>query len=52
MNKASRFRGVTKFKKARAKPWKAEIYVTEEGKRRHIYIGSFAREEDAARAFE
>ena len=48
----SRSRGVTKLKKARAKPWMAYIKVTEDGKQRHIYIGSFAREEDAARAYD
>ena len=35
-----------------AKPWRAEITVTEDGKRRHIHIATFAREEDAARAFD
>ena len=53
MNKASRFRGVTKDKNARkAKPWKAEITVTEDGKSRTIKIARFAREENAARAFD
>ena len=52
MNKASRFRGVTKDKRAKAKPWVAQIYVTEDGKQRYIHIGRFAREEDAARAFD
>ena len=49
---ASRFRGVTKLKGTKAKPWKAQINVTEDGKRRFIHIGSFAREEDAARAYD
>ena len=52
MDKASRFRGVTKEKKSKIKPWRAHIYVTEDGKHRKIYIGSFSREEDAARAFD
>ena len=47
---ASMFRGVIKVKGAKAKPWTA--YVTEDGKGRQIYIGTFAREEDAARAFD
>ena len=51
MNKASRFRGVTKGKRNKAKPWTAQIGVTEDGKHRQIHIGSFAREEDAARAY-
>ena len=52
MNKASRFRGVTKDKRMKTKPWAAHIKVTEDGKSRTIYIGAFAREEDAARAFD
>jgi len=52
MNKASRFRGVSKAKRRKTKPWKAQIKVTEDGKRRVITIGSFAREEDAACAFD
>ena len=49
---ASRFRGVYKDKKARTRPWTARIRVTEDGKGSLIYISSFAREEDAARAFD
>ena len=49
---ASRFRGVGKDKRKKAKPWKAEIKVTEDGKGRRIHIGCFAREEDTARAFD
>merc|ERR1712091_373193 len=49
---ASRFRGVSKFKRAKAKPWAAQIKVTEDGKQRTITIGRFAREEDAACAFD
>ena len=30
----------------------AEIKVTEDGKTRQIHIGNFAREEDAARAYD
>merc|ERR1711965_951811 len=52
MDKASRFRGVYKDKRAKAKPWKAQIYVTEDGKHRQFHIGYFSREEDAARAFD
>ena len=48
--KASKFRGVSKFKRKKAKPWTAQIRVTEAGKKRLIHIGTFAREEDAARA--
>ena len=51
-DEASRFRGVYKLKGGKAKPWKAEMNVTEDGKRRMIYIGTFAREEDAARAYD
>ena len=40
------------MKNAKAKPWMAQIKVTENGKRRLIYIGTFAREEDAARAYD
>ena len=50
VGKKSRFRGVSKYKKAKTKPWMAEISVTEDGKKRRIHIGTFAREEDAARA--
>ena len=39
-------------KKAKAKPWKAQIVVTEDGKSRLINIACFAREEDAARAYD
>ena len=49
---ASRFRGVSKFKERKAKPWAAHIKVTEDGKQRTITIGYFAREEDAARSFD
>ena len=35
-----------------AKPWRAQIQFRENDKHRNIYIGSFAREEDAARAFD
>ena len=49
---ASRFRGVYKDKRAKAKPWMAQIHVTEDGKRRLIHIGYVAREEDAARAYD
>ena len=52
MNKASRFKGVSKYKRAKAKPWQAQIYVTEDGKGRLIHIGYFSREEDAARAYD
>ena len=52
MNKASRFRGVRKINRRKTKPWKAEIGVTEDGKRRYFHIGTFAREEDAARAYD
>ena len=52
MDKASRFRGVTNQKNAKAKPWMAYIKVTEDGKQRQFYIGKFSREEDAARAFD
>merc|ERR1712097_10605 len=49
---ASRFRGVTKMKGRKAKPWAAQASVTEDGKPRRINIAYFAREEDAARAFD
>ena len=53
MNKVSRFRGVTKANGGKgAKPWAAEIKVTEGGKRRHFHIGTFAQEEDAARDYD
>ena len=53
MNMASRFWGVSKANSGKGpKPWKAEIYVTKGGKGRLIYIASFAREEDAARAYD
>ena len=52
MNKVSRFRGVYKVKGGKAKPWVAQIGITEDGKLRKIHIGTFAREEDAARAFD
>ena len=52
MNKASRFRGVRKDKRGKAKPWYAQITVTEDGKSRLIHIAYFAREDDAARAFD
>ena len=52
MSMASRFRGVSKFKERKAKPWKAKITVTEDGKKKTITIAHFAREEDAARAFD
>ena len=40
MNMASRFHGVTKDKNAKAKPWRAQIGVTEDGKNRTINIGT------------
>ena len=40
------------MKGRKARPWKAAIKVTEDGKRRRIHIGNFAQEEDAARAFD
>ena len=49
---SSRFRGVTKKEGRRAKPWMAQIQVTEDGKGRQIYIARFAREEDAARSYD
>ena len=50
---ASRFRGVCKANSGKGpKPWKAKIRVTEDGKQRTIHIATFAREEDAARAFD
>ena len=53
MNKASRFRGVSKANGGKGpKPWAAQITVTEGGKSRFIHIGNFAREEDAARAYD
>ena len=52
MDKASRFRGVGKDKRNKVKPWQAKIHFTEDGKRMNIHIGNFAREEDAARAFD
>ena len=48
-----RFRGVTKANGGKGpKPWVAQIYVIEGRKRMHIHIGTFAREEDAARAWD
>ena len=35
-----------------SKPWSAQIGVTEDGKHRRIHIATFAREEDAARAYD
>ena len=53
MDKASQFRGVSKANGGKGpKPWRAQIKVTEDGKHRQINIGTFAREEDAARAFD
>ena len=53
MNKASRFRGVSKASGGKGpKPWVANIGVTEDGKYKKIYVGTFAREEDAARAWD
>ena len=53
LDKTSRFRGVTKANGGtRAKPWAAKIKVNDDGKLRRIHIGSFVREEDAARAFD
>merc|ERR1712097_110403 len=49
---ASRFRGVTKMKGYQTKPWMAQITVTEDGKGRNVHIAYFAREEDAARAYD
>ena len=46
------FLGVHKDKNAKAKPWRAYFDITEKGKRRQIHIGSFAREEDAVRAYD
>ena len=52
-DKTSRFRGVTKVNGGKgAKPWAAQIKVTENGEKRRITIGYFAREEDAARAYD
>ena len=52
-DKASRYRGVTKAQGGKGvKPWKAFIQVTDGGKRRTVSIGRFAREEDAARAYD
>ena len=48
----SKFRGVSKEKRAKAKPWKAEICIAKDGTRRLIYLGTFAREEDAALAYD
>ena len=52
MDKASRFQGVGKMKGSRTQPWQAYIDIIEDGKRRRIHIATFAREEDAACAFE
>ena len=52
VNKTSRFRGVTKLKRMKAKPWKAQISLTMDGKTRVISIALFGREEDAARAYD
>ena len=52
MTKASRFRGVSKDKSKKVKPWQAQITVTEDGKQTKIHIAIFAREEDAARAYD
>ena len=48
----SRFRGVYKDKRAKAKPWSAKIQVTVDGKHRQMKIAAFAREVDAARAYD
>ena len=51
--RTSRFRGVSKKIGGKgSKPWQARIHVTENGKRRFIQISTFAREEDAGRAFD
>ena len=52
---ASRFRGVSKANGGKgAKPWLAAISVKEAeyGKYKKFHIGTFAREEDAARAYD
>ena len=52
LNKASKFRGVTKVKGLKAKPWASSIGVTENGKSRQIYISRTAKEDDAARSYD
>ena len=49
---ASKFWGVSHLKGRKAKPCIAQISVTKDGKRRRIHIATFAREEDAARAYD
>ena len=50
---ASRYWGVDRVKGRKAKPWRASIRIMEQkGKSRQIYIATFSKEEDAARAFD
>ena len=46
-------KGVSRDKRRQAKPWGAYIHVTKDGKKnRKIGIAHFAKEEDAARAYD
>ena len=48
-----KYKGVSRDKRRQAKPWGAYIHVTKDGKRnRKIGIAHFAKEEDAARAYD
>ena len=40
------------MKGRKSKPWAASINITKDGKKRQITIATFAREEDAAHAFD
>jgi len=51
-DKAARFRGGSRFEGRKTEPWKAGIDVTADSEGGHFNVGCFAREEDAARAWD
>lgn len=48
LSKNSKYKGVTKAHKSKIHPWVAVLV----SKRKHYYLGCFATEEDAARAYD
>ena len=51
-NLSSKYKGVVRRKTRPRSPWEANLVLSHEGLRRRKYLGNYADEKDAARAYD